>query len=87
MSKSPGTTRIAERRKRLGFKFSGPSQEAADFLFSRSGKCQAGQKPLTETHGETQTDRRPLPEVREEGKEREHLVFLLLGFLEIHFKG
>lgn len=61
----------------MGVKFSGLSQEAADFLFSRSGKCQVGQKPLAETHGETRTDRRPLPEGREKGRGRgrEQLVF------------
>lgn len=40
----------------MGVKFSGLSQEAADFVFSRSGKCQVGQKPLRHT-GETWTVR------------------------------
>lgn len=54
--KAPGTTRIAKKRKGLGVKFSGLSQEAADFLFSRSGKCQVGQKPLRHMGKHKQTE-------------------------------
>lgn len=42
--------------KRLGVKFSGLSQEAPDFLFSRSGKCQVGQKPLRHMEGNEQIE-------------------------------
>lgn len=45
---SRDNVRFAENGKRLGVKFSGLSQDVADFLFSGSGKCQIRQRLLTE---------------------------------------
>lgn len=52
----------------MGVKFSGLSQEATDFLFSRSGKCQVGQKPLRHMGKNEQIEDHCLREGRRGGR-------------------